>query len=334
MDDKRNDRDGINIYLAGKVSANDWRHTLVKELRDVCCEFGTNGLPDQWPVIKNGITKNMHYVGPYFIGCDHGCYHGKDSHGYGPGCGCDIIEYPKTTYDNHCPDAAREEYVVNQCRDAIERSDIVFAWIDDLTAFATIFELGIAIGNKKRVFLASPNDDMPLLNKMSLFDTCGEQYTQSTNNLWFIFKCIELESGCLHIYADEPIDAFNQVLNILNEELIEKEKRSKLESPIEKRFFDACIDYQYGSELVPQYEIIAENHHYRADFAIPSRMVVIELDGHEYHKTKEQRTKDARRERDLQTAGWRVIRFTGTEIHSDVYKCIREARNFIEAVSK
>jgi very-short-patch-repair endonuclease len=63
---------------------------------------------------------------------------------------------------------------------------------------------------------------------------------------------------------------------------------------------------------------------YRLDFAIPDKRVAIELDGHEYHKTKYQRTHDAKRDRWLYGQGWHVLRFTGTEIHQDLDRCIDE----------
>lgn len=54
--------------------------------------------------------------------------------------------------------------------------------------------------------------------------------------------------------------------------------------------------------------------------------MVIEIDGHESHKTKEQRTSGAKRERDLKELGWYVIRFTGTEIYKDVEECVKHVR--------
>ncbi len=39
-------------------------------------------------------------------------------------------------------------------------------------------------------------------------------------------------------------------------------------------------------------------------------------------QTQSQHTYDAKRERDLQELGWRVIRFTGSEIHNDVNGCV------------
>lgn len=51
---------------------------------------------------------------------------------------------------------------------------------------------------------------------------------------------------------------------------------------------------------------------------------IIELDGHEYHSSKEQLEKDAIRQRYLTRAGYSVIRFTGREIFKNVTKCVNE----------
>jgi very-short-patch-repair endonuclease len=45
----------------------------------------------------------------------------------------------------------------------------------------------------------------------------------------------------------------------------------------------------------------------------PAGRLVVECDGHDFHeKTKQQVTKDNRRERELQIAGWHVFRFSGS----------------------
>jgi very-short-patch-repair endonuclease len=73
---------------------------------------------------------------------------------------------------------------------------------------------------------------------------------------------------------------------------------------------------------------------YRVDLAILEKRVAIELDGHEFHKSREHRTRDAKRERYLQKQGWQVVRFTGTEIHNDVLQCIQEAIEIIGKIPK
>ena len=87
-----------------------------------------------------------------------------------------------------------------------------------------------------------------------------------------------------------------------------------------------------------QYEVICGDNIYRADFAIPviywdsRKIFLIECDGHEFHqKTKEQVERDNQRMRDLQKAGYSVIRFSGTEIYHRANKCALEIKNIIQA---
>ena len=67
---------------------------------------------------------------------------------------------------------------------------------------------------------------------------------------------------------------------------------------------------------------------YRADFLVYSDSgkgdkIVIECDGHDFHeKTKEQAQRDKKRDRDMQIAGYKVYRFTGSEIHRTRGQCV------------
>lgn len=61
---------------------------------------------------------------------------------------------------------------------------------------------------------------------------------------------------------------------------------------------------------------------YKADFVFGR--FVIEIDGHEFHKTKEQREHDYNRERYLQRRSFFIVRFTGTEIFQNADKCVQE----------
>jgi very-short-patch-repair endonuclease len=119
-------------------------------------------------------------------------------------------------------------------------------------------------------------------------------------------------------------------------------------SPIEQVFLAALLwlAYGYGAGVEiwdstlpfeqPDAEVVISPQHqignYRVDFAIilnklnkvtfePIK-IVVECDGHAFHeKTKEQAARDKRRDRDLQIAGWRVLRFTGSEIWRDHDAC-------------
>lgn len=70
---------------------------------------------------------------------------------------------------------------------------------------------------------------------------------------------------------------------------------------------------------------------YRVDFIAganplrPTCQVIVECDGHNFHeRTKEQAARDRARDRDLQTRGFKVFRFTGAEIYRDAFRCAAE----------
>lgn len=46
--------------------------------------------------------------------------------------------------------------------------------------------------------------------------------------------------------------------------------------------------------------------------------LIVEVDGFSYHSSPEQYTRDRKRDRVLTLAGWRVLRFTHTEVTSDL----------------
>ncbi len=55
-------------------------------------------------------------------------------------------------------------------------------------------------------------------------------------------------------------------------------------------------------------------------------VVVIEVDGHDYHeRTKEQARRDRSRDRQMMMHGWVPLRFTGSEIYRDASACAVEA---------
>jgi hypothetical protein len=57
-----------------------------------------------------------------------------------------------------------------------------------------------------------------------------------------------------------------------------------------------------------------------------SPCVAVELDGHDFHeRTRAQASRDKSRDRKLTSDGWRVLRFTGSEVNRDPQACVREA---------
>ena len=89
-------------------------------------------------------------------------------------------------------------------------------------------------------------------------------------------------------------------------------------SPIQKMFVEAC-----GKAGI-HFDTEEQVSRYRVDCIDKSRRLVIELDGHEYHKSKEDRTSDAKRDRQLHRDGYTVLRFTGSEVWSNTHGCVTE----------
>lgn len=98
-------------------------------------------------------------------------------------------------------------------------------------------------------------------------------------------------------------------------------KLAGVDSPIELRLLLALRGF--GIDPHPQVSV----GRYRVDFLVG--MLVIECDGHEFHASKEQRTHDAGRDRWLMSQGYRVVRFTGSEIFRDAVKCAQEVRDLV-----
>ena len=98
-------------------------------------------------------------------------------------------------------------------------------------------------------------------------------------------------------------------------------------SPIEDQF-SAELQELAGLIEKEQWFGDQEKHHrYRVDFILKDVRLIVELDGHEYHSTPEQKEKDVLRTRYLTLAGYTVIRFTGSEVRRNVRSCTDKVRN-------
>src|SRR5690606_15415911 len=158
----------MKVYLAGKVSNNDWRHGIVGwELRNA----DGNG---NWRDFRIPFGNGLIYTGPFFVACDHGCSHVRGEHGVVPEmcqpayqrdhCAPNYDEEGRRPWDITVSDGAPENYNPQRkrlhlnCTQAIDDSDLVFAWLDDPSAFGSIWELGYAAGRDIHTAVGMPVD--------------------------------------------------------------------------------------------------------------------------------------------------------------------------------
>lgn len=121
---------------------------------------------------------------------------------------------------------------------------------------------------------------------------------------------------------------------------------SECKSPIEKIFYVAfsyLIEVDYAGEesrhysLHPQFSIEVGSRTYIADFYVEfdncncDLKLTIECDGHDFHeKTKEQVSHDNERQLAIKSAGYDVIRFSGSQIVKNPLKCALDAIKYID----
>lgn len=301
----------MRIYLAGKVGKNDWRHSIVgPDLR------GANGAGN-WRDEQIRFGERYVYTGPFFVGCDHGCSHFSGEHGVGSEYCVPRLESAndfvgdfdrrmRAPGDVTTGDSSALHYdricIFDKCREAIDESDLVFAWLDDPTAHGTLWELGFAAGRGIPTAVGIPER----------FDA---------TDLWFPIY------GSGQFYrARTAAEAFARSVGKVDAKLM----FAACQSPIERELLTYLLEMMPKSaELVPQYQFEG----YRIDFALigNGRRVAIECDGHDFHeRTKEQARHDRSRDRRMTAAGWAVCRFTGSEIHKDARRCAMEAIAFLK----
>lgn len=317
--------DAPRVYLAGKIEPNDWRGAILGEHHraaslDLDPAADTIDCWPEAPFKVDGVP--FTYVGPWFVSCDHCCYHGRSKHGTLDGCMGEPLS-PGNPHDYYGDEA---RWLVPQLAiTALRKADIIFAWLDGPEAYGTIFELGYAIGSGKRVHLYSPpipESDCPI---------------QPVSDWWFAENCCGIKR------AITPLDGFRQVASVVGVQMKQKRARRaavKLcESPIERlmleqllEFFPVWIDDHWEGNREPYQSLSLRQQRqvgqYRLDFAIHGMVtkVAVECDGHDYHeRTKEQAQHDKSRDRWLVENGWQVLRFTGREVHQHAEACARQA---------
>lgn len=159
-----------------------------------------------------------------------------------------------------------------------------------------------------------------------------------TNKTQEIFRNIVLEKTVCGLDSTGYFNLSERIESVLYG--IEEFSKNKNLTPIEQIMH--CILLWVEEELSKEYGCCSECGpiifcvpqlkigEYKADFEIsfrsngPNEKYIIECDGHEFHeKTKEQAKHDKQRDRFLVSKGYKVLRFSGSEIYND-YRKIKE----------
>lgn len=302
-----------SIYLAGKIAKNDWRHNIVAGISDITIDG-----EHEWPRLRKAIFGCLDYVGPYFRNCSHGCAKDDASHGIISTCVGNYV------YKSHGDPSTEQPVIVEQCLHAIKRADIVFAWIERSDCHGTLVELGYALALGKKIWLAfDPKARPPMLSNDDPDADYGaweQEWQQSPEaELWFA------RHACDGLWVNNDTDVASDVLRRLC-----SEHGYLLESPIEIKFWEEWTKDRARFRLNLQQQFNVLGGRYRLDFAHLETKTAIELDGYDYHASKEQFIKDRERQRRLEADGWYVMRFAGSEVWRNPQACVQEVAALIE----
>jgi hypothetical protein len=168
----------LTFYFAGKIGHHDWRHSMVHDLRDAA--FYNDDLAFcERPILQNALGEGLHYSGPHFNSCDHGCAHGPNQHGVLDSCIEQMVP-PRS----HVSEAALLQ---------IRRADVLFAWLDDPTCYGSLVEIGIARALHKMIWIGwsasmatirdsghgAPKDDLWFANSLADYSCVANSAEQS-----------------------------------------------------------------------------------------------------------------------------------------------------------
>lgn len=309
-----------SVYLAGKITPytrngeDDWRFSIVQGLEDI---LGASWKTDHrvvngaWAIMQKAILHRFDYAGPFFtnIGDISGGHGGPlvFPHGLDIEFSSENARRPHSIDIELSNEKARRQYIAELCFRGIQHADLIFAWVDDTTCYGTIFELGLARALNKDIEIAYP------LRTVCDIDNAAEREGNIADDLWLTFASCKA-----HQTMSTPAQAFYAALVSRGWIAFPDTFDSPLEAAFAKEWIRLRRHLRYP--LVTQHPLL----NYRLDFAMPSLKFGIELDGYTYHSDRDAFNRDRKRQRDIEALGWRLIRFSGDDIRSNITRCVEE----------
>ncbi len=192
---------------------------------------------------------------------------------------------------------AYREDVQYYALDRLVPPTVVLAWLDSPSSYGSVAELAFAAARGLLCFMIIQSES----------GSCISWENPMWDAYWFVANFPNVTPIQVSTW-DEAVAVAQRIFA----------PRVVTESPVEELMLKALV----ALNLVPETQF--QEAHYRMDFAFPDKRLGIEIDGHNYHKTKEQRQHDAQRDRFLSARGWTVLRFTGSEVFRNPNRCANE----------
>lgn len=172
-----------SVYLAGKIGWSEWRNKIFFPKSVLAQEYSAKELSE----LTYAVNGTLSITGPFFISCDHGCYHGDEKHGVGA-----VNDIHSDDEWAGCTGAyfTRDD-VFNICKHQINNAEIVFAYIDCRDCYGTLGEIGYAHAKEKDIIILFKDEkikkEMWFIDKMQR-NTGIASYEWINQNLISKFK--------------------------------------------------------------------------------------------------------------------------------------------------
>lgn len=185
-----------NVYLAGKITNNNWRDQLIERYMhsqendgivnrawtgDVCDCFT---MTESWTTVENCLKtpsgKMLNCTGPWWMPLAGSSGHGTIDQNPSP-------HKMGTTEPHHWSTADLDTaFTRDQIINAIQKADLLFCWIDCVSCYGTLAEIGFARGLNKKIAIGI----LPELHKTNEFWlTCSLANSvvvaQSAKEAWY-----------------------------------------------------------------------------------------------------------------------------------------------------
>lgn len=156
-------------YLAGKIRKNGWRNGF--------CNYQTSDPADIADGYEIDVNDSLTITGPFFISCDHGCYHGDNKHGVGA-----VNSFATHDEWGGCMgNFFTRDDVLEICKRQIDRAEIVFAYIDAPDCYGTLAEIGYAHAKGKDIVIVFSDEK---LRREMWFADKMQQRTGTVSDKW------------------------------------------------------------------------------------------------------------------------------------------------------